>query len=212
MKRAALYLRTSTLDQNPSTQLHDLKQLAEQRAFEVVDVYTDRGFSGTRAKRPGLDRLLADARRGRFQAVLVWSCDRVARSTRHLLEVLDELGRLEIAFVSFRESLDTAGALGRAITVIIAAISELERNLIVERVRAGMRRARAEGQRLGRPPLDLDREAIQRDRARGLSLAQLAKVHQTSRTSIRRVLSGVPNGVSQADSQLTENRRPETAA
>ncbi len=161
MKRAALYLRVSTVDQHPENQLHDLRLLATQRSFEIVEEYTDHGISGARVKRPALDQMLADARRGRFDVVVVWACDRLARSTRHFLEVLDELNRLGIEFVSFRENLDTGGALGRAVTIIISAIAELERNLIIERVRAGMRRARLEGRRLGRrasrtrPPDDL---------------------------------------------------------
>lgn len=212
MKRAALYLRVSTFDQHPETQLHDLRQLAAQRGFEVVEEYTDRGVSGARAKRPQLDRLLADARRGRFQVVVVWACDRMARSTRHFLETLDELARLDIEFLSFRENFDTGGALGRAILMIIAVVAELERNLIVERVRAGMRRARLEGQRLGRPRLTLDEDAILRDRERGLSLGELAKLHQASRTTIHRVLRSVPKGSPQVPSQTTENRRPSPAA
>lgn len=196
--RAAIYCRVSTLDQHPETQLLDLKQLASQRGFEVVKAYTDHGISGTRARRPGLDEMLADARRARFEVLLVWSCDRIARSTRHLLEVLDELTRLKIQFVSFREALDTSGALGRAITVIIGAIAELERSLIVERVRAGMRRARLEGRHIGRKPLALDEPAIISDRARGFSLRKIAKTYRISTATVRRVLSahqpGVPVG------------------
>jgi DNA invertase Pin-like site-specific DNA recombinase len=145
MKRAVIYSRVSTLDQNPQMQLLDLQQLASQRGFDIIDTYVDHGYSGVRVKRPALDRMLADARRGRFEVLLVWSCDRVARSTRHLLDVLDELNQLNIQFVSFREALDTSGPLGRAITIIIGAIAELERSLIIERVRAGMRRAKLEG-------------------------------------------------------------------
>jgi DNA invertase Pin-like site-specific DNA recombinase len=187
VKRAALYLRVSTLDQHPETQLHDLRGLAAQRSFAIVEEYTDR-ISGARAKRPGLDQLLADARRGKFDVVLVWAFDRIARSVRHFLELLDELNHLEVEFVSFRENVDTGGPLGRAMIIIIGAISELERNLIVERVRAGMRRARLEGRRLGRPPLEVDREAVLRDRARGLSLTELAKTHRISRASVVRIL------------------------
>ena len=134
MKRAALYLRVSTVDQHPESQVHDLRLLAAQRGLEIVEEYTDR-ISGVKARRPGLDRLLADARRGRFQVVLIWAFDRVARSVRHLLETLDELNRVGIEFISFRENIDTGGSLGRAIVVIIGAIAELERNLIIERVR-----------------------------------------------------------------------------
>jgi DNA invertase Pin-like site-specific DNA recombinase len=192
-KRAALYLRVSTADQHPETQLHDLRGLAAQRGFEVVEEYTDR-ISGTKARRPGLDQMLADARQGRFDVVLVWASDRIARSVKHFLEVLDELNHLNIEFVSFREQIDTGGPLGRAIVVIIGAIAELERNLIIERVRAGMRRAKLEGRRLGRPPLDIDREALLRDRSRGQSLTQLARSYQISRASVMRILQPVNQG------------------
>src|SRR5690349_8111167 len=129
MKRAALYMRVSTLDQHPETQMHDLRSLAAQRGFHIVREYTDR-ISGSRARRPGLDQLLVDARRGQFDVLLVWAFDRLARSVRHLIELLDELAHLKIDFISFRENIDTGGALGRAVLVIIGAIAELERNLI----------------------------------------------------------------------------------
>jgi DNA invertase Pin-like site-specific DNA recombinase len=188
MKRVALYLRVSTLDQHPATQLHDLRAMAAQRNLEVVREYVDHGISGTRARRPGLDEMMRDARRGQFDVVLVWAFDRLARSVRHFLELLDELNRLNIEFISFRENVDTGGPLGRALVVIIGAVAELERNLIVERVRAGMRRAKLEGRRLGRPPIAVDREALIRDRAHGQSLTQLAKAYQISRASVVRLL------------------------
>src|SRR5271167_826828 len=155
MKRAALYMRVSTLDQHPQTQMHDLHEMAKQRGYRIVEQYEDR-ISGAKARRPGLDDLMRDARRGKFDVVLVWACDRIARSVRHFLEVLDEFNRLNVEFISFREQIDTGGPLGRAIVVIIGAIAELERNLIIERVRAGMRRARLEGRPIGRRPLELD--------------------------------------------------------
>jgi DNA invertase Pin-like site-specific DNA recombinase len=187
MKRAALYLRVSTLDQHPETQLYDLRQMAGQRGYEIVEEYTDR-ISGAKARRPGLDALMQDARRGRFDVVLVWASDRIARSVKHFLELLDEFNRLNIEFVSFREQIDTTGPLGRAIMVIVGAVAELERNLIIERVRAGMRRAKLEGRHIGRKPLVLDRAAILRERQNGKSLGQLAKSHRVSRTTIHRVL------------------------
>ena len=117
--------------------------------------------------------------------------------------------RLDIEFVTLRENIDTGGPLGRAVVVIIGAIAELERSLIVERVRAGMRRANLEGRHIGRKPLDIDRHAILRDRNRGLSLGELAKLHRVSRTSIARVLKdAVPKGVSPSLLQLNENRQP----
>src|SRR5947209_19323437 len=177
MKRAALYLRVSTLDQHPETQLHDLRQMAAQRGFEIVSEFTDR-ISGTKTRRPGLDQLMSGARRGSFDVVLVWASDRIARSVKHFLEGREKLSRLNIEFVSFREQIDTGGPLGRAVVVIIGAIAELERNLIIERVRAGMRRARLEGRHIGRQPLELDRAAILRDRQHGRSLGQLAKTYR----------------------------------
>jgi len=187
MKRAALYMRVSTVDQHPETQLLDLQQMAAQRGYEIVEQYTDR-ISGAKAKRPGLDQMMADARRGRFDVVLVWASDRLARSVKHFLETLDELNRLNIEFISFREQIDTGGPLGRAVVVIIGAIAELERNLIIERVRAGMRRAKLEGRPIGCQPLDLDRISILRDRNQGQSLRQLAKSYRVSRATIHRVV------------------------
>ena len=188
MKRCALYLRVSTVDQHPETQVHDLRQLARQRGYEIVREYVDK-VTGTKPKRPGLDELLADARRGHFAVVLVWASDRLARSTRHFLELLDEFNRLGVEFVSFREQFDTGGPLGRAVVVIIGAIAELERNLIVERVRAGMRRARLEGRHIGRKPLVIDRVAVLRERAHGRSLTQIAQTFRISRASVSRLLN-----------------------
>jgi len=196
MKRAALYARVSTVDQHLETQLLDLRTMAKQRGYEVPHEYTDQ-ISGTKSKRPGLDQLLADARRGRFDVVLVAAFDRVARNVRHFLEVLDELNHLGIEFVSLRENIDTGGPLGRAMVVIVGAIAQVERQAIVERVKAGMRRARLEGRQIGRAPLRVDRDAIQRDRERGLSLSQIAKAHRISKASVCRILKGLRGTVSE---------------
>ena len=187
MKRAALYMRVSTVDQHPETQMYDLRQMASQRGYEIVQEYTDM-ISGAKARRPGLDQLMKDARRGRFDVVLVWASDRIARSVKHFLDVLDELNRLHIEFISFREQIDTGGPLGRAIVVIIGAIAELERNLIVERVRAGMRRAKLEGRHIGRKKLEIDPTAIFRDHQSGQSLSEIAKSHRVSRSTVCRAL------------------------
>ena len=191
MKRAALYMRVSTVDQHPETQLLDLRQMAAQRGYEIVHEFTDR-ISGAKAKRPGLDAMMAGARRGQFDVVLVWASDRIARSVKHFLEVLDELNRLGTEYVSFRENIDTGGPLGRAIVVIIGAVAELERNLIIERVRAGMRRARLEGRHIGRNPLVLDHAAMQRDRIQGQSFRQIAKGHRVSTATVQCVLRQYP--------------------
>jgi DNA invertase Pin-like site-specific DNA recombinase len=187
MERAALYLRVSTADQHPETQLYDLRELAVQRGFEIVGEYRDQ-ISGAKARRPGLDRMMSDARRGRFDLVLVWSFDRLARSVVHFLQILDELNHLGIAFVSRREQVDTGGPLGRAFIVIVGAIAELERSLITERICAGMRRAKLEGRAIGRPALLLDRDAILQDRRRGQSWGQIAQTHRISRTTVRRIV------------------------
>jgi DNA invertase Pin-like site-specific DNA recombinase len=214
MKRAVLYSRVSTFGQNPETQALDLRRLAEQRGFEIVHEYTDR-ISGAKAKRPALDEMLAAAHRREFDTVLVWATDRLARSVRHFLEVLDTLNHLGIEFVSFRENLDTGGPLGRAVIVIVSAVAELERNLIIERVRAGLRRAKLEGRVLGRKPIQIDRMGLQRDRARGLSLAQLAMAYKISRTSVARALrqAGCPAPKSpfaqpSADTAVVPEARP----
>ena len=185
MKRAVLYARVSTQDQHPETQLLDLRLYAAQRGYEIIREYSD-VISGSKSKRPGLDALMADARRHKFDVLLVAGFERLARNTRHFLEVLDELNHLGIAFISLRENLDSGGALGKAMLTIIGAISELERSLIVERVKAGMRRAKLEGRRLGRAPLDIDHEALCRDPNAGTSLTNVAQKYGVSRASVVR--------------------------
>jgi DNA invertase Pin-like site-specific DNA recombinase len=186
-RRAVIYARVSTADQNLSTQIHDLRQLAAQRGLEITHEYTD-CISGARSRRPGLDELMHDARRGQFQVVLVWAADRMARSVKHFLEVMDELQRLNIEFVSFRENLDTGGPLGRAVVTIVSVVAELERNLIVERVKAGMRRAKLEGRHIGRRPLNVDHDSIWRHHLHGQSYKQIAKAFGVSKTYVARVV------------------------
>jgi len=188
MKRAVLYARVSTPDQHLETQLYDLRKLAAQRGFEVVREYCDRGISGSKAKRPGLDAMMADARRGEFSVVLVAAFDRIARSTKNFLEIVDELNSVHTEFISARESIDTSGPMGRMFLTMVGSIAELERSLIVERIRAGMRRAKMEGRRLGRAPLSVDRNALVRDRLAGMSLTDVAKKYRISRASVVRVV------------------------
>ena len=204
-KRAALYCRVSTTDQNPDTQLLDLREFAKQRGFEIVGEYTD-VISGAKSKRPGLDRLMSDARRHRFDVVLVAAFDRIARNVRHFLEVLDELHHLGVEFVSLRENIDTSGPLGRAMVVIVGAIAELERSLIAERVRAGMRRAKLEGRRIGRQPLNIDREQVVADRKSGMSLTQVSRKHRISRASVCRLAKQSKNA-----ERTTSSERPAIA-
>jgi DNA invertase Pin-like site-specific DNA recombinase len=211
MKRVAIYVRVSSNDQSVETQLCDLRPLAAARGFEIVAEYSDK-ISGTKAKRPGLDQLMSDARRGKFDVLMVWSFDRMARSVRHFLEVLDDLNHLNIEFVSFRENLDTGGPLGRAMVVIVGAIAELERSLIVERVKAGMRRARLEGRQIGRARLVIDREQIVCDRRAGLSLSVVAKKHGISRASVCRLMKEPTSNLDAPVPALAGNMPEQTSA
>jgi DNA invertase Pin-like site-specific DNA recombinase len=209
MKKCALYARVSTPEQHVETQLYDLRQLAAQRGFEVIAEYTDHGVSGAKARRPGLDSLMSDARKRKFSVVLVAAFDRVARSTRHFLQVTSELDSLGVEFVSRRENIDTSGPMGRLFLTLIASIAELEADLIKERIRAGMRRRKLEGYRLGRQPLDVDREAVVADRLNGISLTKVAKKYGVSRASVIRFVRNA-----QADTncgQFTAAEQPTAA-
>jgi len=208
-KRAAIYARVSTGDQHLETQLLDLREMAKQRGCEIVREYTDI-ISGTKSKRPGLDQLLADARRHRFDVVLVAAFDRIVRNVRHFLDVLYELNHLGIEFVSKRENVDTSGPLVRAMLTIVGAISELERSLIVERVRAGMRRAKLEGRRIGRAPLDIDRQEVVADRRSGMSLTEVAKKYHVSRATVCRLTNEARGLKSQAGNEEKEVLLTET--
>jgi DNA invertase Pin-like site-specific DNA recombinase len=212
MKRCVLYARVSTYDQNPGMQLLELRELAQQRGFTIVNEYVDY-ISGAKAKRQALDQMLSAAHRREFDVLMIWAADRLARSVRHFLEVLDTLNNLGIEFISRREQLDTSGPLGRAVIVIVSAIAELERSLIVERVKAGMRRAKLEGRRIGRRPLDIDRPAVVRDREHGMSLTEVAKIHRISRAMVSKILREARHkGCAAAPVQVQENKPPMTAA
>ena len=191
MKNAAIYARVSTPDQHVEPQLYDLRKLAAQRGFEVVEEYCDRGFSGSKARRPGIDSMMSDARRGKFSVLLVAAFDRVARSTKNFWEIVGELTALEIEFISAREAIDTTGPMGRMFVTLVGSIAELERSLVTERIRAGMRRARLEGQRLGRAPLNIDHDALVRDRLAGMSLTSVGKKYGVSRASVVRFVREV---------------------
>jgi DNA invertase Pin-like site-specific DNA recombinase len=186
MKKAAIYARVSTPDQHVETQLYDLRKLAAERGYQIVHEYEDRGISGSKARRPGLDALMIAARRQEFSVLLVAAFDRIARSTKNFLEIVDELHELGIEFVSAREAIDTTGPMGRMFITLIGSIAELEKSILVERIKAGMRRARMEGQRLGRAPLNIDHNALVRDRLSGMSLTDVAKKYRVSRASVVR--------------------------
>jgi len=164
----AIYARVSTLNgQDPEMQLRELREYCQRRDMVVVAEYVDKGISGARDRRPELDRLLTDAHRRRFDSVVVWRFDRFARSVSHLLRALETFRSLGIEFVSLSEQVDTSTPAGKLVFTVLGAVAELERSLIVERVKAGLRNARAKGKRLGRPRSCLDMGEIQRLRAQG---------------------------------------------
>jgi len=175
--KIALYTRVSTQDQSVEMQTSDLKRYCTQRGFDVYKEYSDQGISGTKDKRPALDELMDDAKKKKFDVVLVWRFDRFARSTKHLITALEEFRHLGIDFISYQENIDTSSPLGKAMFTIVSAVAELERNILLERVRAGLRRAKENGRILGRPKrLDLDVKELQKMRDKEkLSFRQIAK-------------------------------------
>jgi DNA invertase Pin-like site-specific DNA recombinase len=173
--RAALYLRVSTTDQDPESQGREVRQFAADRGWEVVETYQDLGVSGARSSRPALDRLMKDAWRGRFHAVVVWDLSRMARSTLHALQVLQAFEQMNVRLVAVKQTFDTDTPLGKAFFTLAAMFAELERSILIERVRAGMARAKAEGKRIGRPERAVDLSLLQRLRAEGRSIRQIAR-------------------------------------
>src|ERR1017187_2074318 len=184
-QRCALYCRVSNPDQHLDNQLFQLRELAAKRGYTIVNEYTDK-LSGTKARRPGLDALMADSRHHKFDLVFVAAFDRIARSTRHFLQVLDELESFGIEFASAREAIDTSGPMGRLFLTLIGAISALERDICRDRIIQGMARRRLMGLPCGRQPLDIDHDAVVADRLGGLSLTETAKRHGISRASVVR--------------------------
>jgi len=172
--RVALYCRVSTKDQNCSLQLNDLRAYCASRQLTVVREYIDAGQSGAQDSRPELNAMMSDARKRKLDMVLVWRWDRFARSTRHLLLALEEFRALKVQFVSFQEDIDTGTPIGQVLFTLIAAMAELERNLIVERVCAGIRNARAQGKQLGRRRRQVDVRRITEMQSSGMSLRQIA--------------------------------------
>jgi len=199
MKRCAVYLRVSTSLQSVAPQRLDLTNFAAQRGWEVVEEYCDEGMSGLRERRPDLDRLMANARKRKFDVVLVWRFDRFARSTRFLVESLATFRALGIDFVSYQESLDTSTPMGEAMFSIIAALAKLERDILSERVRSGLRRARAEGKRLGRKPLEVDSHRLNDVLRRRLSARQAARELGCSTASAWRLIRAQATGAAEAD-------------
>ena len=175
MKTAAIYARVSTRVQKPNTQLKELRSYAERRHFHITHELVD-VESGAKVERPKLNQLMDLARKRKIDVVLVWKFDRFARSTKQLISALEEFRELGVDFISYTENVDTSTPTGKVLFMVISAFAEFERDLIRERVQAGLKRARAEGVRLGRPPVNEDKivQAIKMRRS-GLSIREIAK-------------------------------------
>jgi DNA invertase Pin-like site-specific DNA recombinase len=186
--RVAIYARVSTTGhgQDVSMQTRELRQFAEVRGWTVAGEYIDAGVSGAKDSRPELNRLMADAHKRRFDIVCVWRFDRFARSVSHLLRALETFKALGVDFVSFSEQMDTSTPAGKMVFTVLGAVAELERSLIVERVRAGLRNARAKGKRLGRPRAVLDISKIAELRRQGRSWRVIARLMGASSRTCRR--------------------------
>src|ERR1700722_14555215 len=173
--RTAIYARVSTANngQDPRMQTRELREYIDRRGWKLAGEYVDEGISGTKDSRPELNRLMADAHRRRFDAVIVWRFDRFARSVSHLLRALENFKALGVEFVSVSEQVDTTTPTGKMVFTVLGAVAELERSLIAERVRAGLRNARAKGKRLGRPRVIVDATRVATLRAHGRSWREI---------------------------------------
>jgi DNA invertase Pin-like site-specific DNA recombinase len=187
-KRVAIYARVSTSDQSVEPQLLDLRRFISERGWKLAGEFSDHGISGTKDSRPALNALMDDARKKRFEVLAVWRFDRFARSTRHLILALEEFRHLGIDFVSFQENIDTGSPLGGAIFTIIGAVAQLERDIIAERVKAGLRRALERGKRLGRPRARVDHEKLSTLKSQGLSQRDMADRLGVSHATVGRAL------------------------
>lgn len=191
--RVARYLRVSRVDQNPALQDDETADLIARRGWKLTDTYTDHGISGSREKRPELDRLLRDARRGRFNFVCVWKADRLFRSLRAMVNTLDEWSALGIGFVSATEAFDTTTPQGKLLMHLTSAFAEFERNLIIERTKAGIAAAKRRNIHCGRPKLRLDDEHLRELRADGMSIKKIAKSLGVGPSTVQRRLVVVAN-------------------
>ena len=194
LTRVAIYARVSTTNngQDPRMQTRELDEYCERRGWKVTGEYIDAGISGAKDSRPELNKLMAAAHRRRFDAVVVWRFDRFARSVSHLLRALESFKALGIEFVSLSEQVDTSTPTGKMVFTVLGAVAELERSLIAERVKAGLRNARANGKRLGRPRVIVDATRIGTLRAHGRSWREIVAEMGISKGSAQRAFCGLP--------------------
>jgi len=194
--RVAIYARVSTSDQTAENQLIDLRRFAQGRNWEIYREFVDEGFSGKLESRPELDQLMDAARKRLIDVVLVWKFDRFARSLKHLVLALEELQSLKINFVSYQENTDTTTSMGTFFFQIVAALSQLERSMCIDRVLAGMRRAKAQGKHIGRPPANIDVARALELKAKGISLREIGRFLGVSHAKVHAVIKAAKlNGV-----------------
>jgi DNA invertase Pin-like site-specific DNA recombinase len=191
-KRCAIYVRVSSDSQKVDAQENELREFAERRGFEITKVYSDKGVSGIKERRPALDELMKDCRQRKIDCVAVFKFDRFARSVKQLVTSLAEFRALGVDFVSLTEQIDTTTPMGTLVFHVLGAVAELERSLIAERTVAGLREARRKGKRLGRPRAKLSSDLIARiraDRMNGtMSFRKLAKKHQVPLWTVQRLV------------------------
>ena len=189
--KIGIYARVSTLDkgQNTEVQLRDLRSYSQARGWIIADEYVDKGQSGAKDRRPELDRLMRDVRKRKVDLILCWRLDRLGRSLKHLILTLDELQSIGVGFVSYNENLDLTTSTGRLMFQLLGAFAEFERNLIKERVKAGLANAKAKGAKLGRPSPEFDHEELIRLRKSGLTIRGIAERLNLRKSFVHKTLS-----------------------
>jgi DNA invertase Pin-like site-specific DNA recombinase len=188
-KRVAMYLRVSTNLQTVENQRIELDKYCERQGWTIAKVYEDSGYSGSKSDRPALNEMLKDSAKGKFDVVVVWKIDRLARSTTDLLNILMTLKNGGVDFVSTTQAIDTTNSMGRMIMTFLGAIAEFERDTIIERVKCGLERAKAQGVRLGRPRVGFDYNRALQLKKEGFSWSQIAKDLKVSSATIRRMVT-----------------------
>jgi DNA invertase Pin-like site-specific DNA recombinase len=204
--RIGIYARVSTKDQSCELQVRDLRAYCTARGFDLIREYVDVGQSGAKDSRPELNKLMDDARKRQFDAIVVWRFDRFARSTKHLLSALEEFRSMGIQFISYQENIETSSALGQALFTIVSAVAQLERDLIRERVIAGIRNARANGKKLDRPMRAVDPDRILEMIAEGQTLEQIAEKLGIGYGTVRARLQ---NALAKNPGEKRPRKRPE---
>jgi len=186
--KIAIYARVSTNEQNVDNQINELKKYCTARSYEIYNIYSDTGVSGSKESRPQFDIMLSDAKKRKFDCLIVWKLDRLSRSLKHLLNTLDILNDLNISFICYQDNIDTTTSTGRLMFQIVGAFAEFERSMIRERVSLGLKRAKLQGKQLGRPKSKVNKELILSMRKQGMSLRSIAEQLGVSRMTIARII------------------------